>query len=94
MKNMKLPGAVEVARDSMGDKPLQVTRRLGEGSKVRFSFEGADKLHQIEVSIETGADGTQGIRVLGLDGQLLLQPRSNRETYITTLRPDRMPRKD
>ncbi len=93
LKKMTLPGAVEVSRDSMGERPLQVTRRIGEGSKIRFSFQGADKIHQIEVDIDTGADGTLGIRVVGLDGQLIVQPKSARETYITTLRPDRMPRK-
>lgn len=49
--------------------------------------------HQIQVCLETGSDGTIGIRVIGSQ-QLVVQPKSTTELYITTLRPDKMPAKD
>jgi hypothetical protein len=54
---------------------------------------GADhntKEHIIKVTLETGPDGTNGIRVQGSHGQLVIQPTNHGELYITTHRPNKV----
>lgn len=50
--------------------------------------------HTIDVSLETGADGTVGIRLYASRGQLIVQPINRGEIYVTSLRPNNIQPKD
>lgn len=64
-------------------------------SRVEFDLgiDNKGRRHTIMVSLETGVDGTTGIRIQGIEAGLRMEPLTQRLLYITTQRPDRV-RKD
>lgn len=78
--------ALRNARDSTMEGESHVQFHAGQDMHGRK--------HELDVVLETGEHGTLGVRVVGSAAGLIIMPRTNREVFITTLRPDRMPPKE